>query len=291
MTRRKFTQFVIPNLGAALILLLALTGNLGAQGTASVTPQAATTTISYQGRLTGTDGRPINATLPMAFSLYTTPTGDTAVWDEVRIGNNEVPITDGLFNVLLGSVTPIDTSILNQELWLGISINGDAEMTPREKLGSVPYAARAGIAQTVPNDSLDRSKFIGLTGIEWKVPPYTYWEDGVWSPAENPVWDISRHLQAAGVPADAEMILMGWRPTTLSDISWFETLDRNDQIVGGGVPLGTTLPTYEYSSIGMEYGSPVPVPGSTRKLKYASHGGYYKGTVGQRRFLVIYGWK
>ncbi len=130
MNRRKVTPYLLPNLGALLILVLALTGNLGAQGTAAVGQQAATTTMSYQGRLTSPDGQPVTASLPMSFALYTAPTTGEAVWTESRSGANGVPVTNGLFNVLLGSVVPIGTNLLNQDLWLGISVDGDICRAP-----------------------------------------------------------------------------------------------------------------------------------------------------------------
>ena len=105
---------------------------------------AATTTISYQGHLTNPSGTPVSATLPMTFNLYAAPTGGTAAWTEQRSGGNAVPVSNGLFNVSLGSVTPMPLSLLSAPLWLGVSVNGDAEMTPREQLASVPYAAVAG---------------------------------------------------------------------------------------------------------------------------------------------------
>ncbi|NCC31613.1 MAG: hypothetical protein EOM24_06240 [Chloroflexia bacterium] len=105
---------------------------------------ATTTTISYQGHLTNPGGTPVSATLPMTFNLYTASTGGTAVWTEQRSGSNAVPVSNGLFNVALGSVTPIPVNLFGAPLWLGISVNGDAEMSPREQLASVPYAAVAG---------------------------------------------------------------------------------------------------------------------------------------------------
>ena len=110
-----------------------------------------TTTISYQGHLTNPSGTPVSATVPMNFNLYAAPTGGTAAWTEQRSGGNAVPVSNGLFNVALGSVTPIPVSLLSAPLWLGISVNGDAEMTPREQLASVPYAVIAG---SVPDGSI-----------------------------------------------------------------------------------------------------------------------------------------
>lgn len=119
------------------------------------TLQGTTTTISYQGHLTSANGQPVNGNTNMTFKLYTVPTGGTAVWTETRSSTNAVPVTNGLFKVALGGVTPLDTALLNQPLWLGITAGSDAEMTPREQLGSVPYAAVAG---AVPDGSVTSTK-------------------------------------------------------------------------------------------------------------------------------------
>ncbi len=98
------------------------------------------TTISYQGHLTDADGEPIDDTLPMEFRLYTDPKGGDALWTEERTGTNAVPVKKGLFKVMLGSVEPLSMEVVSQELWLGISVDGDSEMTPREQVGRVPIA-------------------------------------------------------------------------------------------------------------------------------------------------------
>jgi len=43
---------------------------------------------------------------------------------------------------MLGSLNPISQTIFtsNSSLWLGITVGGDTEMTPRVQVGSVPYA-------------------------------------------------------------------------------------------------------------------------------------------------------
>ena len=86
----------------------------------------------------------------MTFNLYAAPTGGTAAWTEQRSGGNAVPVSNGLFNVSLGSVTPMPLSLLSAPLWLGVSVNGDAEMSPRERMDG-GYAAVAG---TVPDGSI-----------------------------------------------------------------------------------------------------------------------------------------
>jgi hypothetical protein len=134
--RNCLMHYLAPNLGAILILLLLLTGQIGAQEPASSTATTAGTmaplTSSYQGTLTDAEGTPINGSVDMTARLYHEPVGGEAVWEEVRSGAAAVPVTNGLFHIQLGSVNPITMTLLSQPLWLGLSVDGDAEMSPRE---------------------------------------------------------------------------------------------------------------------------------------------------------------
>jgi len=55
--------------------------------------------INYQGKLV-INGDAANGTFAMTFSVYSTEEGVTPLWTETR----SVIVTDGVFNVLLGSV-------------------------------------------------------------------------------------------------------------------------------------------------------------------------------------------
>jgi mucin-19 len=106
-------------------------------------------TINYQGKLTTSTGVAVpNGTYEMEFSLYTVSTGGTAVWTETLSGSNEVTVTDGLFSVMLGSTTALSGVDFSQTLYLGVSIEADAEMSPRKILGTVPAAFEAQNAET-----------------------------------------------------------------------------------------------------------------------------------------------
>jgi hypothetical protein len=64
--------------------------------------------LNYQGRLTDPSGNPKNGTFTMQFALYDAATGGNQLpsgspWSETQ----SVTVTDGVFNVLLGSVTPL----------------------------------------------------------------------------------------------------------------------------------------------------------------------------------------
>jgi len=120
-------------------------GPLAARLTSAMTVSSKTT-INYQGYLTDSSGNPVNDTLNMVFRLYRneSDTVADAIWTETQ---NGVTVRDGLFSVLLGSVTDIQTSDIanNDNLWLGIVVGGDAEMSPREKIASSPYAMLANV--------------------------------------------------------------------------------------------------------------------------------------------------
>lgn len=120
--------------GAAAQLVGEQAGPLPGSESGMLAPSS--TLISYQGTLTDSSGNPINATVSMEFAIY----------DALSIGNlkwgtetQTVQVTNGLFNVLLGSVMAIDPAKLTGDLWLDIKVN-DEQLTPRERLAGVAYA-------------------------------------------------------------------------------------------------------------------------------------------------------
>lgn len=119
--------------------------------------QSAISTFAYQGRLADAGGTPLTGTYSMIFRLYNAPTGGSPLWDEQWTGSNSVQVSDGLFNVMLGSLNPIPQSIVtgSPTLYLGLTVNTDNEMSPRVQLGSVPYAFQA---LTVADGSITKAK-------------------------------------------------------------------------------------------------------------------------------------
>ena len=96
--------------------------------------------VNYQGQLTSPTGTPLDTTVAMTFHIWPTPTGGVSVWTETHPA---VSVTNGLFNVQLGSITTL-TDLFSVNRWLGITIQDDPEMTPREQLLSVVHAYRVG---------------------------------------------------------------------------------------------------------------------------------------------------
>lgn len=97
--------------------------------------------INYQGKLTNAAGQLIDGTYSMTFKLYAAASGGTALWTETHTSN--VVVTNGLFNVMLGSTTSL-TSVFqaNDALYLEIAI-GTETLAPRQEMASVGYALRA----------------------------------------------------------------------------------------------------------------------------------------------------
>ncbi|MGB3060436.1 MAG: hypothetical protein WBE17_11945 [Anaerolineae bacterium] len=116
-----------------------------------------TTTIAYQGRLADAGGSPLTGAYSIIFRLYNAASGGAPLWEEQWTGQNGVQVSDGLFNVMLGSLTPIPQAVVtgNSTLWLGITVGTDDEMAPRVQLGSVPFAVQA---LTVPDGSVTTGK-------------------------------------------------------------------------------------------------------------------------------------
>ena len=162
---------LIPNVGTLLLVALFLWAHqAGAfsrlQGTV---PNVLPGIITYQGKLTDAGGHPVTGQINMTFALYDVPTGGTPLWSESYTGDNAVPVADGEFTVHLGSVNPISDTIWNHiPLYLGVTVGGDAEMTPREVVSAVPsaFASQEAIENfRVPKDLLSEGR-IYLGGSE-----------------------------------------------------------------------------------------------------------------------------
>lgn len=102
--------------------------------------------INYQGRLTDSEGEPVSDIVALTFTIYDDSTGGNIKWTEI---NPTVVVENGLFHVLLGAVNPIpDTVFSGSSRYLGIKVDTDAEITPRNRLVSAGYAYRSSRADT-----------------------------------------------------------------------------------------------------------------------------------------------
>jgi hypothetical protein len=100
--------------------------------------------INYQGMLTDHAGTPFSGIYSITFKIYNAVSGGTKKWEETQSG---VSVSNGLFNVILGSMNPIDTLSFAEQYWLDVTVG--AEHTPtRLKFTSAGYAYRAWVADS-----------------------------------------------------------------------------------------------------------------------------------------------
>jgi hypothetical protein len=128
--------------------------------------------INYQGKLTKASGAPLDTTISMVFSIYADSAGTLLKWTETQ---GAVVVEKGIFNVLLGSVNPISSSVFNGSVrYLGVKVGTDPEITPRKPMVSVPYAYRAAVAPAVPDNDwalriTDTADTTLITGGKWGI--------------------------------------------------------------------------------------------------------------------------
>ncbi len=128
-------------IGVILTLLTAgiLAGGVLIPAANAAIPQ----TLNYQGYLTDDAGTPVNSSVSIEFRIYVDLMATSPQWTEVH---PDVPVSDGLFTVILGSGSPMSVINFNQSLWLSINVNGDGEMDPWQELTSSAYAFKAAHA-------------------------------------------------------------------------------------------------------------------------------------------------
>lgn len=102
--------------------------------------------MNYQGRLTDVSGDPVpDSNYTMVFTIYRDSTGSVQIWTETQEG---VPVQDGFFTVLLGSVNPIPRDVFGKIRWLGVQIPPDPEFDPLMPIVSVGNAFYSTYADT-----------------------------------------------------------------------------------------------------------------------------------------------
>jgi len=96
--------------------------------------------VRYQGQAVDSQGVPLEGPYDLTVRLYDAETGGTVTWQETH---DDIPITGGHFSILLGSITPLDDMDWNEPCWLSIQLNDEAELSPRQRITSVPLALMA----------------------------------------------------------------------------------------------------------------------------------------------------
>ncbi|RJR26444.1 MAG: hypothetical protein C4574_07215 [Candidatus Latescibacterota bacterium] len=106
--------------------------------------------INYQGVVTNASGVTIDGAHDLTFRIYPMSAPSPVagpLWVETHTG---VQITDGLFNVILGTITalPVDLFSSGVDRWLSVAVDLDSEMSPWTRITSVPWAFKAAVADS-----------------------------------------------------------------------------------------------------------------------------------------------
>ena len=120
--------------------------------------------ISYQGLLTDDAGNPVvDGSYAMTFAIYATASGGTPLWSETQT----VSVADGVYNVVLGqSGNEIDPVDMDGDRYLGVSVESDDEMIPRQPIKATAFALRSAVADDADTlDGLDSNAFGDITGV------------------------------------------------------------------------------------------------------------------------------
>jgi hypothetical protein len=90
--------------------------------------------VQVQGRLTNASGRPISGTHTVKATIYDASAGGSARCTDT----DTVSVANGLFTMAMDFCTASDFN--GDQLWLGVQVDSDPEMTPRQAIYAVPYA-------------------------------------------------------------------------------------------------------------------------------------------------------
>jgi len=151
MKRKTFwTLLAMVGMAAATLAFVstACTVSVFAQQTTSASA-VVPSLVEFSGVLTGTNGKPMTGITGVTFFLYAEQQGGSPLWLETQ---NVQPDKNGNYIVQLGSTNsqglPPSWFVSGQARWLGVQPQGQEEQ-PRVMLLSVPYALKAGDAQTL----------------------------------------------------------------------------------------------------------------------------------------------
>jgi hypothetical protein len=111
---------------------------------------AADVDLAWQSRLVLSSGAPLTGTHDVQVTLWKHATS-TLVSDRLAVRtHDDVAVDDGFFAATL---TAIDTAWLENDVWVGVTVDSGSEMTPRQRLVSVPRAGVATRASGVTADT------------------------------------------------------------------------------------------------------------------------------------------
>jgi trimeric autotransporter adhesin len=191
--------------------------------------------INFSGTLTDTNGKPITDVTGVTFYLYKDEQSGSPLWLETQ---NVQPDRNGHYSVMLGATRstglPADIFVAGEARWLRVQPQGLKDL-PRIMLLSVPYALKAGDAQTIgglppsafvlaapsagaPTPAATESASVGTV-----PPPASTVTTSGGTVSAVPLWTTTTNIQSStltqsGTGATAKIGIGTTAPTTTLDV-------------------------------------------------------------------------
>jgi len=270
---------LVPNVGTLLMVVVLLLTVPSLAAPLYAPAATSTSTISYQGRLADSSGNPLTGKYNLEFRIYTVPTGGTPLWTEMWTGGNAVDVSDGLFNVMLGSINnTLASAIAGQgELYLGITVGTDSEMSPRVQLGSVPFSMQA---MTVPDGAVTSRKMDA-------VEAYSY--VGASESISSTTWADLATPQSVQLQLDVPQIVYFQYKATVS--TWTNSLPYIALFIDGNLEDGSWLDCGQgamYATCSGIYRKQLPAGTHTISMRYHVAGLFGGSAAFWRRHLLAF---
>jgi hypothetical protein len=201
-------------------------------GVASQADQPVPRLVKFTGVVAGVQG-----TVGVTFAFYADQASETPLWSETQ----QVAVdTTGRYAVYLGASRaeglPLDLFAMGEARWLGVRVEGREEQ-PRVLLVSVPYALKAGDAETVGGKPLSAFVLAGdQTGVG--ADGLTYVDTRVLSSGLT----TGTSAAAPGGAGSANYIGVFTDTTTLGNSVIYQT-------PGGSIGLNTTTPAAAFHAV------------------------------------------
>jgi|GEM_PF-593371 len=202
--------------------------------------------LNYQGFLATADSGAVSETLGMTFRLFDSEAKGVELWSETH---STVEVSNGQFQVLLGSVTPFSAGLFaGPTLWLQTEVASEV-LSPRKAIVSVAYSQMADEA-----DHAATADYATEAGHASRADTAAY------SPGTNP-WSVSgddvyrltgnvgigtasptAELEVIGT-VDADGLTINGTPVGTSTDSYWNLNQSDIAFPSGNVGVGTSSPT------------------------------------------------
>ncbi len=245
--------------------------------------------IKFTGTLRDLAGKPIAGLVDVTFALYAQESGGAPLWFETQTVDAS---NLGRYTVLLGAMTPAGVPMelfeQGEARWLGVMVQGFPEQ-PRVLLVSVPYALKAGDAETLGGKPASAFMLASQAASETSKAAAAGTLSGLTAAGSANATGTQTGPQAVS-PGGTANYLAAWAAngTTLGTSTLFQNPINN--FIG----VGTNAPTFPFDLNRNVFaiGPKAAQPGSGATMRFRDDSGTVRwsfgvpGTVGATDFFL-----